>query len=48
MQATVTEINHAIGATGVVSEECKIIVSQYGQAILDLLSAEVILISSLS
>ncbi|CAA7410423.1 unnamed protein product [Spirodela intermedia] len=38
--ATVTEINHAIGATGVVSEECKIVVSQYGQAILDLLLSE--------
>ncbi|GMN44125.1 hypothetical protein TIFTF001_013305 [Ficus carica] len=33
----VTEINHAIGAKGVVSTECKLIVSQYGDVIWDLL-----------
>nr|GMD07312.1 aspartic proteinase A1-like isoform X1 [Ipomoea batatas] len=33
----VTEINHAIGAEGVVSTECKEIVSQYGNMIWDLL-----------
>ncbi|CAH9075914.1 unnamed protein product [Cuscuta epithymum] len=33
----VTEINHAIGAEGVVSTECKEIVSQYGEMIWDLL-----------
>ncbi|KAJ8752228.1 hypothetical protein K2173_003864 [Erythroxylum novogranatense] len=33
----VTEINHAIGAEGVVSAECKLIVSQYGDMIWDLL-----------
>lgn len=33
----VTEINHAIGAKGVVSTECKQIVSQYGDVIWDLL-----------
>ncbi|KAL2473464.1 Aspartic proteinase A1 [Forsythia ovata] len=36
----VTMINHAIGATGVVSQECKAVVEQYGQTIMDLLSAE--------
>lgn len=34
-------INHAIGADGVVSQECRAVVSQYGQTILDLLLAEV-------
>ncbi|XP_058082821.1 aspartic proteinase-like [Magnolia sinica] len=36
----VTEINHAIGAEGIVSVECKEIVSEYGEMILDLLVAE--------
>jgi hypothetical protein len=34
-------INHAIGATGVVSQECKAVVQQYGQTIMELLLAEV-------
>ncbi|KAF3451744.1 hypothetical protein FNV43_RR07840 [Rhamnella rubrinervis] len=38
--AVVTMINHAIGATGVVSQECRSVVQQYGQTILDLLLAE--------
>jgi phytepsin len=33
----ITQINHAIGATGVVSMECKEIVSEYGDMIWDLL-----------
>lgn len=37
----VTQINHAIGAEGVVSTECKEIVSQYGDMIWDLLVAGV-------
>ncbi|GER52921.1 aspartic protease family protein [Striga asiatica] len=36
----VAMINHAIGATGVVSQECKAVVQQYGQTIMDLLLAE--------
>jgi phytepsin len=36
----VTMINHAIGATGVVSQECKSVVEQYGQTIMDLLLSE--------
>ncbi|KAL0422144.1 UNVERIFIED_CONTAM: Aspartic proteinase [Sesamum latifolium] len=40
----VTQINHAIGAEGVVSTECKEIVSQYGDMIWDLLVAGVRLI----
>ncbi|KAB2018630.1 hypothetical protein ES319_D08G242600v1 [Gossypium barbadense] len=35
--AVVTEINHAIGAEGVVSAECKEVVSQYGDLIWELL-----------
>ena len=41
MQGTSTEINEKIGAAGVVSQECKTVVSQYGQQILDLLLEEV-------
>lgn len=37
-------INHAIGAAGVVSQECKAVVEQYGQTIVDLLLTEVITI----
>lgn len=36
-QTVVTEINHAIGAEGLVSSECKEIVSEYGDLIWDLL-----------
>ncbi|XP_059662497.1 aspartic proteinase-like [Cornus florida] len=36
----VTMINHAIGASGIVSQECKSVVEQYGQIIIDLLLAE--------
>uniref|UniRef100_A0A0E0C5N4 Peptidase A1 domain-containing protein n=1 Tax=Oryza meridionalis TaxID=40149 RepID=A0A0E0C5N4_9ORYZ len=38
--AIITQINEKIGATGVVSQECKAVVSQYGQQILDQLRAE--------
>jgi hypothetical protein len=40
-------INHAIGASGVVSKECKIIVVQYGQTIMNLLLAELSTICNL-
>lgn len=36
-----TEINHAIGAEGIVSQECKEVVSQYGNMIWDLLISRV-------
>nr|AAC34854.1 senescence-associated protein 4 [Hemerocallis hybrid cultivar] len=36
----ITEINHKIGAAGVVSQECKAVVQQYGQQILDMLIAQ--------
>lgn len=46
MQAIITEINEKIGAAGVVSQECKTVVSQYGQQILDLLLAEVCILQT--
>ncbi|KAJ0971650.1 hypothetical protein J5N97_019609 [Dioscorea zingiberensis] len=36
----ITEINQKIGAAGVVSQECKAVVAQYGEQILNLLLAE--------
>lgn len=36
-QPIVTQINHAIGAEGVLSSECKEVVSQYGDLLWDLL-----------
>ncbi|XP_022716129.1 aspartic proteinase-like isoform X1 [Durio zibethinus] len=36
----ITMINQAIGASGVVSQECKSVVQQYGQTIMDLLIAQ--------
>ncbi|PSS24819.1 Aspartic proteinase [Actinidia chinensis var. chinensis] len=36
----ITMINHAIGASGVVSQQCKAVVEQYGQTIMDLLLSE--------
>ncbi|KAF3443591.1 hypothetical protein FNV43_RR13279 [Rhamnella rubrinervis] len=36
----ITQINHAIGASGVVSQECKTVVEQYGKTILEMLLAE--------
>ncbi|XP_042976367.1 aspartic proteinase A1-like isoform X1 [Carya illinoinensis] len=36
----ITQINHAIGASGVVSQECKAVIAQYGKTILDMLVAE--------
>ncbi|XP_074340252.1 procardosin-B-like isoform X3 [Apium graveolens] len=38
--AVITMINHAIGAVGVVNQECKTVVDQYGQKIMDLLLTE--------
>ncbi|KAL5975410.1 hypothetical protein ACLOJK_019732 [Asimina triloba] len=38
--ATIAEINHAIGADGVVSQECKEVVAQYGEQIINLLLSE--------
>ncbi|XP_042478322.1 aspartic proteinase-like [Macadamia integrifolia] len=38
--AIIAEINRAIGASGVVSQQCKAVVAQYGETILKLLLAE--------
>ncbi|GBG66410.1 hypothetical protein CBR_g60063 [Chara braunii] len=39
--AVIAEINQAIGATGVISQQCKQMVTQYGPMIVDLLQAQV-------
>ena len=41
MQPIIAEVNHAIGATGVVSQECKAIVAEYGETIIKMLLAKV-------
>ncbi|KAG8490608.1 hypothetical protein CXB51_013851 [Gossypium anomalum] len=40
MQTVITMINQAIGASGVASQECKAVVQQYGQTIIDLLVSQ--------
>lgn len=40
-QGVITQVNHAIGAEGVVSIECKQVISDYGEQIWDLLVAGV-------
>lgn len=41
-------INHAIGAAGIVSQQCKTVVDQYGETILDLLLSEVSMLNGLA
>ncbi|KAJ9176887.1 hypothetical protein P3X46_012154 [Hevea brasiliensis] len=36
----ITQINHAIGASGIISQECKTLVAQYGKVILEMLIAQ--------
>ncbi|PWA72107.1 aspartic proteinase A1 [Artemisia annua] len=36
----ITQINHAIGAAGVMSQQCKTLVNQYGKAIIEMLLSE--------
>lgn len=36
----ITQINNAIGASGIISQECKTVVSQYGDVIVELLIAQ--------
>ncbi|KAL5990105.1 hypothetical protein ACLOJK_011002 [Asimina triloba] len=38
--AVITEINNAIGAAGVASQECKAVVAQYGERILEMLMTQ--------
>lgn len=40
-QTIITQVNHAIGASGVVSEECKAVVAEYGETIIKMLLAKV-------
>lgn len=44
-QAIVAQVNHAIGAEGVVSEECKEVIQEYGDVIIEMLIAQVIFCS---
>jgi hypothetical protein len=37
----VAQVNHAIGAEGIISAECKEVVREYGEMILELLIAQV-------
>ncbi|XP_019193047.1 PREDICTED: cyprosin-like [Ipomoea nil] len=39
--AVIAQINHEIGASGVISQECKSVVSNYGKAMLDMLLTQV-------
>lgn len=36
----ITQVNHAIGASGVVSQECKAVVEEYGETIIEMLLAQ--------
>lgn len=36
----ITQINHAIGASGVISQECKSVVAEYGKTIIEMLLAK--------
>lgn len=45
-QTVITQINHAIGASGIISEECKTMVAQYGKIVLEMLVAQVSIIGS--
>ena len=41
LQTIITEVNHAIGATGVVSQECKAVVAEYGETIIKMILEKV-------
>lgn len=41
LQSIITEVNHAIGATGVVSQECKAVVAEYGETIIKMILEKV-------
>lgn len=41
LQTIITELNHAIGASGIVSQECKTVVAQYGETIIERILAKV-------
>ena len=38
------QVNHAIGAEGIISTECKEVVREYGEMILEMLVAQVFLL----
>jgi hypothetical protein len=41
----VAQVNHAIGAEGIISTECKEVVREYGEMILEMLVAQVFLLA---
>lgn len=45
LQTVIAEVNQMIGAGGVVSQQCKAVVAQYGEKIIEMLAAKVSLIS---
>lgn len=45
LQTVIAEVNQMIGAAGVVSQQCKAVVAQYGEKIMEMLVAKVSQIS---
>lgn len=41
LQTIIAEVNQKIGAAGVVSQQCKAVVSQYGEKIMEMLMEKV-------
>jgi phytepsin len=41
LQSVITEINNQIGASGVLSKQCKAVAAQYGEMIIEKLIAKV-------
>ncbi|XP_050212845.1 aspartic proteinase A1-like isoform X1 [Mercurialis annua] len=39
-QTVVTQINHDIGASGIISQQCKTMIEQYGEVILEMLLSQ--------
>lgn len=45
LQTVIAEVNQMIGASGVLSQQCKAVVAQYGEKIMEMLVAKVSQIS---
>lgn len=41
LQGIIAEVNRAIGATGILSQECKVVVARYGEIIIEKLLEKV-------
>lgn len=44
LQTVIAEVNQKIGADGVVSQQCKAVVAQYGETIMNMILAKVLTI----